>query len=509
MCTNVKLFLYRFDFIGIIPQFRILKNDNYKSIVSTIISIIIALTSVGFSIYSIIDYLKFNNPSISYLIRNNYKSNNTIFLKDTLLMFKFYRSYTDSNEADLDFMVYYFNGYNYIELNFDHCQIGKNINIKFKDDLEKRKYDKINEYYCISSEYENLPLFYNSGLFEEDEGYINFFIFNDNNTCSDNYITIELITENDIIDHDNKKNPIIPSSHVHNGYFECDEFFFIDYKLEYIRYETDDGYFFNDYKNFSAVGISDISLRYDYVSTSLGEIVFRLSENNYPHYKRSYQKIPSLLADIMSIMNILIGAGKLISNILLQKKMNKDIVKSLLNRNICNEIKEHSLTENNRKKKLFNDLNKRVINSERKDINKSIKESSNNRDNSNNLFKLNLSKNDIILEENGKIKKIVKIHILKKINLFKIIKSYFCFKDKKINLINICNNFVMKDLCIERILGRLYELEKIFNLLSKEELSKLNFYIDKNFSRIFYYINEIYIDEKKKKYNKKAIKIIK
>ena len=67
----------------------------------------------------------------------------------------------------------------------------------------------------------------------------------------------------------------------------------------------------------------------------------------------------------------------------------------------------------------------------------------------------------------------------------------------------------MKDLCIERMLGLSYELEKIFNLLSKEELSKLNFYIDKNFSRISYYINEIYIDEKKKKYNKKAIKIIK
>ncbi len=137
MCSNVKLFFYRFDFIGIIPQFRILKSDSYKSIVSTIISIIIALTSIGFSIYTIIDYLKFNNPSISYLIRNNYKSNNTIFLKDTLLMFKFYRSYTDSNEADLDFMIYYFNGSNYIELNFDHCQIGKNINLNLKMFLKK------------------------------------------------------------------------------------------------------------------------------------------------------------------------------------------------------------------------------------------------------------------------------------------------------------------------------------------------------------------------------------
>jgi len=92
----------------------------------------------------------------------------------------------------------------------------------------------------------------------------------------------------------------------------------------------------------------------------------------------------------------------------------------------------------------------------------------------------------------------VKIHILKKINFFNIIKSYFCFKDKKINLINMCNNLVMKDLRVERILGRLYELEKLYNLLSKEELSKLNFYIDKKISRIFYYINGIYLDEKKR-----------
>jgi len=186
--------------------------------------------------------------------------------------------------------------------------------------------------------------------------------------------------------------------------------------------------------------------------------------------------------------------------------MNKDIVKSLLNRNIYNEIKEHSLIENNKKtKKLFHKLNERIINSERKDINKDITESFNNKDNSNKLFKLKLSKNDLFLEENKKRKKIVKIHIFKKINFFKIIKSYFCFKDKQTNLINICNNLVKKDLCIERILGRLYELEKIFNLLSKEELLKLNLYIDKKFSKISYYINGIYIDEKKKKNNKKNI----
>jgi hypothetical protein len=64
----------------------------------------------------------------------------------------------------------------------------------------------------------------------------------------------------------------------------------------------------------------------------------------------------------------------------------------------------------------------------------------------------------------------------------------------------------MKDLCVERILGRLYELEKIFNLLSKEELSKLNLFTDKKFCKISNYINEIYIEIMKKSNNKKINK---
>ena len=503
MCSNAKLFFYSFDFIGIVPQFRILKYDSYKSIFSTIISIIITISSIVFSIYSIIDYIKFNNPSISYLIRFDNASNNTIFLKDTLFMFRAYRVYLNSSESDLNFSGYYYSHINITKINIERCEMGKNINIKFKEYLEKNY--NINNYFCISSEYGNLPFYYNPGLISDEESLISINVINDNDAYLDNFLTIELITENDIIDHDNKTNPIVASSYFYTGYFDYDEYFYLDYRFETIRYETDNSYFFNNFKNFSGVGMSEITLKNDFVSSSLGEITFQQSEKNYSHYKRSYKKIQSLLADIMSVINFLIVIGKAISNILLKKKMNKDIAQSVLNRNIYNEIKEHSLIENNKKtKNLFNNVNKRVINSERKDINKENTEIPNNKDNSNKLFQLKLSKNDLFLEENKKRKKNVKINILKKINFFNIIKSYFCFKDKKTNLINMCNNFVMKDLCVERILGRLYELEKIFNLLSKEELSKLNFYIDKKFVKISYYINGIYIDEKKKKNNKKS-----
>ena len=244
MCSNAKLFFYSFDFIGIVPQFRILKYNSYKSIFSTIISIIITISSIVFTIYSIIDYIKFNNPSISYLIRFDNALNNTIFLKDTLFMFRAYRSYFNSSESDLNFLGNYYSNFINKKINIEHCEIRKNINIKFKDDLEKKYKDKINDYYCISSEHGNLPLLYNPGLINDEQSLISINVLNDNNAYLDNFITIELITENDIIDHDNKTNPIVVSSYFYTGYYDFDEYFCIDYKFEFIRYETDNGYFF-------------------------------------------------------------------------------------------------------------------------------------------------------------------------------------------------------------------------------------------------------------------------
>ena len=129
-----------------VPQFRILKYDSYRSIFSSIISIIITIVSIVFFIYSIIDYLKFNDPSISYLIKYENALNNTIFIKDILFMFRVSNKYIN----DFNFEAIYLTDFDVIHLNIERCQIGKNINIKFKDHLEKKYNDRINEYYCIS-----------------------------------------------------------------------------------------------------------------------------------------------------------------------------------------------------------------------------------------------------------------------------------------------------------------------------------------------------------------------
>ena len=90
MNKKIKSLLYSFDFSGLVPQFRVLNYDSYRSIFSSIVSIIIIISSIGFSIYSIVDYLKFDNPSISFIKRIDNASNRTVLLKDTLFMFQTY-----------------------------------------------------------------------------------------------------------------------------------------------------------------------------------------------------------------------------------------------------------------------------------------------------------------------------------------------------------------------------------------------------------------------------------
>ena len=312
------------------------------------------------------------------------------------------------------------------ELNIEPCQIGKNINIKFKDDLVKlfeKELERVDDYLCISSEHGNLPLFYNYEHFLEGQKFleIGFYNYKELECDESDYIfNIELITENDLFDHDNKSNPIIPSIYKYKNFFFPNTRVNIDYKLEFIRYETDNGYFFQNLKEFKAIRASELSITKDKFHNTPGYFLslinIGLSDINCTHYRRTYQKIQSLLADIMSIVNIFILIGKMISNILLQKKMNKDIVRSLINRNIYTQIKEHSLIEKNKKeKRLFKKKNEKPNNLERKNINKNIIEKTNIKDNSNKLFNinLNLSKNDLFfekkIEENTNKAKMIKI----------------------------------------------------------------------------------------------------
>ena len=94
--------------------------------------------------------------------------------------------------------------------------------------------------------------------------------------------------------------------------------------------------------------------------------------------------------------------------------------------------------------------------------------------------KLNTSKNNFDYKKE-KIKQIrISNNHLDKVNYFHILKSYFCFKDKKAEMINLWNDIITEDMCIERILERFYNLEKISHYYSDIKKEK---YKNKGFKR--------------------------
>ena len=64
--------------------------------------------------------------------------------------------------------------------------------------------------------------------------------------------------------------------------------------------------------------------------TDIFSITFKINGANYDYYKRTYKKFQSFLAEVTSLINLLITICKIISEYLLYKKMNKDIIRYIL-----------------------------------------------------------------------------------------------------------------------------------------------------------------------------------
>jgi hypothetical protein len=74
------------------------------------------------------------------------------------------------------------------------------------------------------------------------------------------YFSIKIITENDIISHNNKENPIIP--YYYSDIIDCNNYsetLFIRYDFDYIKYESDTGFILENSNIVNAIGFSGLS----------------------------------------------------------------------------------------------------------------------------------------------------------------------------------------------------------------------------------------------------------
>ena len=458
MSKENKSFLFLIDFVGLYPNLRIFNYDNYKSTFSSFISIIIILFSASFSIYSFLEYLN-QNPIVNYYKSFDNLVNKSFPLNNTFLMFKLLPYCSNNNIPQFNYNSFYITSYNSLNINIETCELGKNIDLKFKDlveNFEKSENSSINEFKCLNLNNINASFFQNDIDIYNKESYFRLIIYLLNDIdCQIGSYRLEIVSENDIINHNKKDNPIIPYYHYEKiNNYDPYKLLSFNYYYQYIKYETDDGLFLPNQKNMNAISFSSISSNEDkdlILSQPNIWIHFRINKSNYDLYKRSYKRIQSFLADIMSIINLTIGIGKFISYYLLNKKMAIDIVEKLIRNNKIEENKFISLTKDNNKSNIFLENLEKDISEKNNVLSEPISLKNINKEESN----INLGKKYLY-----SIKQINKI---KKIGYLDIIKSYLCFKDNKIKLLNICNDFILKEFCIDRILKRLLKLEKFKN----------------------------------------------
>ena len=253
--SKFKKVLYFCDILGFEPRLRIFGKDKYKSTCSSILSLIVLFLAASFTVYSLIVYFNYVNPSIVYSKDNEKSTSRSILIKDALLMFGLYENTNFSVLNDSDAFIEVTYNEKYINkkpesktLTLEKCEYGKNIDEKYRDSLKNYN---INEYYCFNNNEGNLALFYNP-----DEGKSSLSLnikINEKSKYTANDIIIYIMNGNDIIDHSNKNNPI-SNNYFTSTYtsFSTTKFNIINYYLQFINYESDDGFLFPNSKSFQA-----------------------------------------------------------------------------------------------------------------------------------------------------------------------------------------------------------------------------------------------------------------
>ena len=282
-----------------------------------------------------------------------------------------------------------------------------------------------------------------------------------------------------------KKSPISEGiNHEFIQGFSSTELTSINLNFQYLKYETDDGFFFESLKFLN--GMSFLNMDYfkkkqedNYLnknSTKIGSIKLEFNKSNYDYYRRTYKRVQALIAEMVSVVGLLFDIGGLILEFLNNKKMSVDVIYKLI-----------KVNNKNRLNKMYNNLETDRVKLNPEKIN--------------NSFRLTEKNNMHMKTSEGKDEEHEKKNerILRKINVFNIIKSFFS-NDNKDRLISLCHNIIIKDMCVETILEKFYILSRIYNSILDVEKNNLGLIKEPRFREINTLVNAIH-DKGNKKSN--------
>ena len=545
LMSNKKQLFFKFDILSNPPYLRIFGNNNYKTTWSTYISLIVVTFSLAFVLDSSLRYCRFSNPNIYYWKDSAYEKNLSINLNETLLMFKIDDFYKENRQIKeqlkLNAYLYDFDyntSYEYIEyeLKLEQCELGINVDIKFEELIKEFKNNhlgkSIHSFYCINKEdAEKYSLSYNK---KEGHNYLYIFLSINNETYfPPKDLRLSIIMANDFINHTNKNNPIKNNYiEAYSSYFDNNIFEITTFNLDYIEYDSDDGILFNSINTYHGIRLhgqfQELYIRKETDINSIGGVKIQINRNTFDKFERNYIKLQYLLSEMESIIALVYNIGKIVANIIARKKMSLDLSRIILSKKTEIDKGEFDLYKRNPSfNEIYGDIEyirnqkyqfKRNNSLDKYQSSMKTSFSSRNQEISNNFFRKNSIK-----DNNTKlnIKKVIKDSILrnidinimnelkmKKITVNSILRSYFCcFKDKKTKIINLCHSIILNELCIDRILIRLFKLEKIYDLLSDADKAKIHFMQIRELEEINSYLKKKFTLSTEEKENSKSLDI--
>ena len=91
--SKLKSILYFCDILGLEPKLQVFGNDSYKSTFGSILSIVVLFLAATFTVYSLIVYFNYVNPSIVYSKDNDKSTKRNIKISESLLMFDYMKTH--------------------------------------------------------------------------------------------------------------------------------------------------------------------------------------------------------------------------------------------------------------------------------------------------------------------------------------------------------------------------------------------------------------------------------
>jgi len=532
-----KRWFYQIDILSPAPILYVFKEKRRPTYLGAILTIIMILFTLIFTIQLFIKWLTHKNFIIGYS-KINLNETTSFDLNDGLFAFN-----SDFFEKELNnnyyFKIYLINEYGeFIEINYSKCNLFNEKNFTVSLDFNKSKY------YCLDKNIKIIISNYLNG----NETYLSFKILKKNLSYKPLYheIPFKFIFSIPKIQHSNFIFPINITKFSFEYKLSTEYYTQIENYYKSIEYETLSG-FISLKSKLSFFAFFDESLTMKEISNKLlnesnsekiGEINFHLNLINIDKYSRTYPLIQEILSQIGGIISIFFQGTSLFMSIFASTKNNYVIFSHIVNQHnentkIKNKINRNDFYKNFNFYNGYNtdiDIseNRKKIIDEKSSFNRTSYSSNkmlnletieNNNNNSNNLnnksnqFKrIKTNKSE---EKKSKFEKILGNNtisqggILKKISLCNsFFIEIFPFKTRNKKILNMSEDFMRGCLGIENIIKtylRMNQIMKLLNYDKRKKVEEIDYDIIENIKKIENGEDEIEKEKKKKNKKKKIV----